>query len=261
MPPIDTRCPAPTPIEQGRARGGRWLLALVLAPMLISVALLWSEADSAVTTATHTSYALRPCSTCREVVYPDEASCRAAALAEARRVGETRTSGGAVYTCMIRANVIATFRPNPTTPTCPPAPAPQTRPGTCPTGTAGSWTQTGTSSVGPAPTCTVTVTWGPVMPPEGACTPIPPPDAGQATLTWTPPTRNTDGTALTNLAGYRIVHGLSPGELTQTVQVGASVSRHTLSGLPAGTRHFAVKAFNSTGVESALSNVQSKVIR
>lgn len=73
---------------------------------------------AAVTTSTHSSYALRPCSTCKEIVYPTKAECEAAALAEAQRVGLTRTTGAAVYTCITRYNVLATFRPNP-----PPPPA------------------------------------------------------------------------------------------------------------------------------------------
>lgn len=70
------------------------------------------DSHSAVRTVTSTSYALRPCSTCKEVVYSTEAECRAAGEAEASRVGLTRTSGSAVYTCITRFNVIATFYPN-----------------------------------------------------------------------------------------------------------------------------------------------------
>jgi hypothetical protein len=69
----------------------------------------------AVTTTQHETYALRPCSTCTEIRYPTKAECEAAALAEAQRVGATRTTGSAVYTCITRHNVIATFRPNPVT--------------------------------------------------------------------------------------------------------------------------------------------------
>jgi hypothetical protein len=32
---------------------------------------------------------------------------------------------------------------------------------------------------------------------------------GRATLSWTAPTENTDGTTLANLAGYRIRYGTS----------------------------------------------------
>lgn len=71
-----------------------------------------SDAFTAVNTTTHRSYALRLCSTCREIAFATEIDCIAAAKAEAIRVGATRESGAAVYTCVIRDNVIATFRPN-----------------------------------------------------------------------------------------------------------------------------------------------------
>jgi hypothetical protein len=89
----------------------------------------------------------------------------------------------------------------------------------------------------------------------------PPPPSGTATLSWTPPTSNTDGTALTNLAGYRIHYGLSATEMTQTIQLAnASVSSYTLSNLAPGTYYFAVRAYNSGGTESLNSNVVSKVV-
>lgn len=88
---------------------------------------------------------------------------------------------------------------------------------------------------------------------------------GTATLSWTPPTQNTDGTALTNLAGYRIVYSTSASALgdpmdalTKQLQVVGNVSSYVIEGLTAGTWYFAVKAFNSAGVESVLSNVASK---
>lgn len=70
-------------------------------------------AMAAVTTARHATYALRPCSICREVRYPTEQECRDAAYAKAQEVGQTRTTGSAVYTCITRYNVIATFSANP----------------------------------------------------------------------------------------------------------------------------------------------------
>ena len=47
------------------------------------------------------------------------------------------------------------------------------------------------------------------------------PVSGIAELTWTAPTQNEDGTALTNLAGYKVRYGQSPGALTP----GAGYSR------------------------------------
>lgn len=84
---------------------------------------------------------------------------------------------------------------------------------------------------------------------------------GQAELSWTPPTQNTDGSSLTNLAGYRVVHGTSATALTSTIQIAnPGTSRYTVTGLSAGTRFFGVKAYTSGGVESLVSNVVSKAI-
>jgi hypothetical protein len=78
---------------------------------------------------------------------------------------------------------------------------------------------------------------------------------GSATLSWTPPTRNTNGTTLTNLAGYRISYGTSPTSLTRTVQVAnAGVSRYVVENLASGRWYFSVRAYTSTGAESAGSS-------
>lgn len=85
--------------------------------------------------------------------------------------------------------------------------------------------------------------------------------SAQVTLSWTPPTQNTDGTSLTNLAGYRIVYGPSASSLTQIIEVpNSAVSSYVVENLTAGTWYFAVKAYTSAGAESANSNVASKSI-
>jgi hypothetical protein len=84
---------------------------------------------------------------------------------------------------------------------------------------------------------------------------------GTAALSWAAPTQNTDGSALNDLAGYRVYHGLSASALTDVVQVqGTSTTTYTFTQLAAGTHYFAVAAFNSSGAESALSAVGSKTI-
>lgn len=147
--------------------------------LLVAVALCVLVATLAVadvTTATHNSYALRPCSTCKEIKYDTEAECREAGQAEARRVGETRTTGSAVYTCITRHNVIATFRAPPVQPppppTCPAAPTSQTRTIQCPAGYTGSYTERSSSAVSAPPECVVTTTWTAVPPGNGACVPV-----------------------------------------------------------------------------------------
>jgi hypothetical protein len=85
--------------------------------------------------------------------------------------------------------------------------------------------------------------------------------SGAASLTWLPPTQNTDGTSLTNLAGYRIVYGAAAAQLTQTIQVAsAGMSSYVVENLAPGTYYFAIRAYTSTGAESADSNVVQKVV-
>lgn len=87
-----------------------------------------------------------------------------------------------------------------------------------------------------------------------------PAPAGTASLSWTPPTQNTDGSSLTNLVGYRIHYGTTPDALNQTIQVAnPGISSYTVTGLAAGTYYFAVRAY-ADGVASDLSNVRSKVV-
>jgi hypothetical protein len=85
---------------------------------------------------------------------------------------------------------------------------------------------------------------------------------GSAVLTWTPPTSNTDGSALTDLAGYRIVYGVSASQLTQTIQVtNAGASAYVIENLAPGTYYFAVRSYSSSGAESANSSVAAKVVQ
>jgi hypothetical protein len=78
------------------------------------------------------------------------------------------------------------------------------------------------------------------------------------TLSWTPPVERADGTALTNLAGYRIYFGADPGELDQVVSIdGAGLTRYVISGLPAGTWYFALTALDAGGLESGPSAIAS----
>jgi hypothetical protein len=86
--------------------------------------------------------------------------------------------------------------------------------------------------------------------------------SGAASLTWVPPTQNTDGSTLTNLAGYRIVYGVSATQLTQTIQVtNAGTSSYVVENLAPGTYYFAIRAYTSGGAESTDSNVVAKVVQ
>jgi hypothetical protein len=84
---------------------------------------------------------------------------------------------------------------------------------------------------------------------------------GSATLEWTDPTQNTNGSKLTNLAGIHIYYGNSASSLTQKVTVAdTSETSYTITGLASGTWYFGATAFNTSGVESVMSALGHKVI-
>jgi hypothetical protein len=91
--------------------------------------------------------------------------------------------------------------------------------------------------------------------------PAPPPATGSATLSWTEPTQNIDGTPIIGLAGYHIYYGTSASAMTATITVASPTqTSYVVSGLAPGTYYFAVVAYNSAGVDSPESNVASKTI-
>jgi hypothetical protein len=84
---------------------------------------------------------------------------------------------------------------------------------------------------------------------------------GAATLSWTPPTQNSDGSALTNLAGYLITYGRSASALDRSISLSnSSLSTFVVENLSSGTWYFAISAVNSAGVSSAATNIASKTI-
>ncbi len=83
--------------------------------------------------------------------------------------------------------------------------------------------------------------------------------AGSATLSWAPPTTNTDGTPLTDLAGFKVYYGTSSGSYTQVVNAG-NVTTYTVNNLTSDTYYFVTTAYDTTGNESAYSNEVSKII-
>ena len=84
---------------------------------------------------------------------------------------------------------------------------------------------------------------------------------GVATLDWMPPTQNSDGTVLTNLAGYTVYYGTSPSDLSQTVKVSnPGLASYTVTGLTSGTWYFAVTSYSADGVESTRTSTVSTTI-
>jgi putative Ig domain-containing protein len=84
---------------------------------------------------------------------------------------------------------------------------------------------------------------------------------GSATLSWTAPTSNVDGTPLTDLAGYRVRYGTSPGSYPNQVQIAnPGITSCVIENLPAGTYYFVATAYDSAGHESNFSGVVTKTI-
>jgi len=85
--------------------------------------------------------------------------------------------------------------------------------------------------------------------------------SGSAIVSWTAPTQNTDGSAVANLASYKILYGRSATSLDQSVSISnPSVTQYQIDNLNSGTWYFAVISVNSAGAQSAPSNVTSTVI-
>jgi hypothetical protein len=109
---------------------------------------------------------------------------------------------------------------------------------------AASGTQT-LATINASTNFTLTCTWG----------------NGSANVTWTAPTTNVDGSALTNLARFKVYYGTSSTALTSSTTVDDITARSaTVSPLTPGTWYFSVRAVNTTGTESADSNVATKAV-
>ena len=84
---------------------------------------------------------------------------------------------------------------------------------------------------------------------------------GSATLSWTPPTQNTDGSPLTDLAGYKFYWGTTPGIYPNMVMTNnPGITIYVIENLEPGTYEFVATAFNAAGVDSAYSGTSTKTI-
>lgn len=78
----------------------------------------------------------------------------------------------------------------------------------------------------------------------------------KATLTWTAPTQNTDGTVLTDLAGFKLKYGMTQsGPYDHEVDIlDPNETSHVISPLASGNWFFVSTAYNAIGTESDVSN-------
>lgn len=126
--------------------------------------------------------------------------------------------------------------------------------------TAQSPTTTGSSTAGQGTTGSSGTPSGATG--SGSTTGSPPTaTAGAVTLNWTPPTENVNGTALTNLAGYKIHYGTASGTYTQSVTVSnPGLATYVITSLSPGRYYFSLTAYNSDGTESPLSSEVSATV-
>lgn len=84
---------------------------------------------------------------------------------------------------------------------------------------------------------------------------------GSATLSWQPPTQNSDGSPLTDLAGYKVYWGTAPDSYSSSVLLSnPGLTTYVVEPLTAGTWYFVTTAVNSAGIESPRSNAATKTI-
>jgi Putative Ig domain len=77
------------------------------------------------------------------------------------------------------------------------------------------------------------------------------PPLRNVTVSWMPPTLNADGTALTNLSGYKILYGSASGSYTSSIALSdPGMARYMIENLPAGKYFLVMVAVNSDGKQS-----------
>ena len=82
------------------------------------------------------------------------------------------------------------------------------------------------------------------------------------TVSWARPTKNTDGSNLNDLAGYRLYYGTVSGNYSQSLSIpNADVTSAAVEELAAARWYFAVRAYNDHGVESNYSSEVSKTVQ
>ena len=84
---------------------------------------------------------------------------------------------------------------------------------------------------------------------------------GSITLSWTAPTQNEDGSALTDLAGYKIYYGTSSGNYSNQIRIdGVGMTTQVVNNLTPDTYYFVATAFNASEVESGFSGEATKIV-
>jgi hypothetical protein len=81
------------------------------------------------------------------------------------------------------------------------------------------------------------------------------------TLRWSPPTTYTDGSPLTDLAGFTVFYGTASHQYSESIRLSdPTMNTIVLEGLQSGTWYFSIKASNAAGVESDFAAEASAVL-
>lgn len=75
-----------------------------------------------------------------------------------------------------------------------------------------------------------------------------------AIVSWTIPTLNTDGSTITNLAGFNLFVSTDSGAVNSASPIkieNPTATTYTVSGLPVGMNYFSMQAYNSNGAVSS----------
>lgn len=84
---------------------------------------------------------------------------------------------------------------------------------------------------------------------------------GSITLSWSAPTQNEDGSALTDLAGYKLYYGKTSGAYTHEIRIDSpGISTYVIDNLLPATYYIVATSFNSSGVESRYSSEAVKQV-
>lgn len=84
---------------------------------------------------------------------------------------------------------------------------------------------------------------------------------GSVTIAWRAPTTRVDGSALRNLAGFRVRYGNAAGSYPNTVTLNnPGLTRYNVENLAPGRWYFVISAFDSAGYSSANTSPVSTLV-
>ena len=87
------------------------------------------------------------------------------------------------------------------------------------------------------------------------------PTTGSAVVTWSRPTENTDGSPLTNLAGYVLYYGTGFPVPFSAIYLEANATALEIQNLAPGNWYFQIESVNTEGMPSELSPTVFKTIQ